>query len=322
MKAVVYRNFGSTKALNVEEVKQPAPRPHEVLIEVCASSVNSWDWDLVIGVPFIVRLPKWHTPPHPVLGADVAGKVIAIGTKVTRFKIGDHVMGDLSNGNWGAFAEYVCAKEEQLVLKPDEMSFEEAAAIPQAGVLAWQSLFESKQIKPGDHILFNGAGGGVGTIGIQLAKSMGAKVTAVDRYDKLDFLKTLGADIVIDYKTEDFTKNSKHYDLIVDVVAKRTMADYYKCLAPNGVFAVVGGSLFLILKIALFGKLLGKQGKKLKVVVHAPGQTNLEKLNQQYLLGNFKPVIDQCFPLEKTAEAIQLLGDGHVKGKVVIQIKK
>jgi NADPH:quinone reductase-like Zn-dependent oxidoreductase len=213
MKAIVYHKYGSPEELKLQEIPKPIPKDNEALVKVVAVSINSWDWDLLRGEPLLIRMWGLFKPRYHILGSDIAGFVEAVGPKVKYLKPGDQVFGDLSSYGWGGFAEYVCAPEHALALKPANVTFEQAASIPQAGVLAYQGLFDYGKIKSGETVLINGAGGGVGTFAIQIAKSLGAQITGVDSHEKLEMLKELGADHTIDYKKEDFTNTGKHYDL-------------------------------------------------------------------------------------------------------------
>jgi NADPH:quinone reductase-like Zn-dependent oxidoreductase len=222
LKAVIYTKYGGPEVLQIKEIEKPYPKDNEVLIKVCAVSINDWDLGLLRG-DFINRLLNGLLKPKKkILGSDIAGRVEAVGNNVTRFKTGDDVYGDLS-GSWGGFAEYVCARESALALKPAGMRFEEAAAIPQAAMLAVQGLIDKGKIHRGQKLLINGAGGGVGTFGVQIAKLYGVEVTGVDSTGKLDMLRSMGFDYVIDYKEEDFTKNGQCYDLILDVKTNRSI---------------------------------------------------------------------------------------------------
>lgn len=328
MKAIILKKYGSTKHLELKEMEKPIPKDNEVLVKIHATSVNSWDWDLVKGTLLVNRMITGLFKPkkNKIIGCDIAGKIEAVGKNVKDFKIGDEVFGDISGHDWGGFAEYVCVSEKPLTRKPKNMSFEQAAAMSQAAVLALQGLEHFPpaplgDLKKGHKVLINGAGGGVGTIAIQLAKLKGAEVTAVDRHDKLDFLKSLGADQVIDYEKEDYTKMGQQYDFILDNVAHHSMSNYKKALLPNGVFVIVGGSLRLVFSILLFGKLFSKkENKKLEVLMHQPNRADLNKLNELFEKGKLKPIVDTIFPLAQTGEAVQYVGDGHVKGKVVVRM--
>ncbi len=323
MKAVVYTKYGSPEVLQLKEVEKPIPKDDEVLIKVHAASINSWDWEMLTGRPFEYRLLSGILIPKKtkILGCDIAGKIEAVGKTIKQFHPGDDVFGDLCEGFWGGFAEYVCARENELTLKPAGMTFEEAAATPQAGLLALQGLCNKREIRPGQGVLINGAGGGVGTFAIQIAKSFGAEVTGVDSTGKLDLIRSLGADYVIDYIQEDFTKNGKCYDLILDVKKDRSVFNYRRALSSNGVYVTVGGSTTRILQLVFLGPLVSMTGsKKLTLVMHKPNK-NLNILNDLFASGKIKPVIDRCFPLSKTAEAFQYFGEGHFKGKVIITVE-
>lgn len=251
MRAVVCSAYGMPEQLRLTEVARPVPKAGEVLIRVKAASLNSWDWDLLRGQPFLVRLGGLLRPPYPILGADVAGVVEAAGEGVTRFAVGDAVFGDLSGANWGGFAEYVAAPEAALAAIPAGVSFEAAAATPQAGLLAWQGLRWKGEVQPGDKVLINGGGGGAGTFAIQLAKRAGAEVTGVDRAEKAELMRSVGADRVIDYAVTDYTAEGERYDLILDMVAARPLAHYRRALSPRSRFVMVGGKTSTILTVAL-----------------------------------------------------------------------
>jgi len=319
MKAIIYTKYGSPDVLELQEVEKPTPKEDEVLVKIRAASVNNWDWDRLTGKPYLYRLLSGiFKPKLQILGADVAGQVEAIGKNVKQIKVGDEVFGDLSEGSWGAFAEYVCAKENALIHKPTGMTFEQAAAIPQAGVMALQGLLEKRQLQPGQKVLMNGAGGGVGSFVLQLAKYFDAQVTGVDSTVKLEFMRSLGADHVIDYTKEDFTKNGQQYDLIIDVVANRSVLDYKRSLSPDGIYAMIGGKISSVLQIGLLGPLIsGKEGKKIGILGIKTNK-DLTYLNELFESGKIKPIIDKVYPLSETAQAIKYLGEGHVKGKVVI----
>ncbi|MDH5637066.1 MAG: NAD(P)-dependent alcohol dehydrogenase [Nitrospinota bacterium] len=324
MRAIVYDGYGAPEVLKLQEVVKPTPKDNEALIKVYAASINSMDWDMLTGKPAIYRLLFGVTgPKHPILGCDVAGIVEAVGAKVTRFQPGDEVYGDLSIGEkFGGFAEYACASENILAPKPASMTFEQAAAIPQAGLLAYKGLQFHGEIKPGNKVLFNGAGGGAGSFALQMVKSMGAEVTGVDSAVKLETMLSLGADHVIDYTREDFTKNGKRYDLILDVVANRSIFDYKRSLNPNGSFGVIGGSIGRIIQIALLGPLISRLGdKKMGIVIHSPDKEGYEHMNELFETGKMKPVIDKVFPLSQTVEAFHYFSQGSFKGKIVIPIK-
>lgn len=311
MRALVYDRYGPPEqVLRLEQVPRPQPKPGEVLVRVKAAAVNSWDWDLVIGSP-MGRISGPFKPPHKILGADIAGTVETVGQGVTAFQPGDPVFGDLSDGKWGGFADYVCAPASKLARIPAGLSFADASAIPQAGALALQALRKFENLGPGHTVLFNGAGGGVGTFGIQLAKPTGAEIIAVDRTEKRETLLALGADSFIDYKSEDFTATPERYDLIIDVVANRPAAHYARCLKPGGRLMLIGGTYGSLIRTALRG--LITRDKSLGVLVYKVSPAdNLE------LADKVRPVIDSTFPLEHGAKALRRLGSGLAIGKVIV----
>jgi len=320
MKAIIYTKYGSPDVLQLKEVEKPASRDNEVLIKVHAASVNSWDWDLLRGTPFVNRLMFGLIKPKIILGCDIAGRVEAVGNNVNQFKPGDEVFGDLSGCGWGGFAEYVCARENALALKPVCLTFEQAAAVPQAALLALQALHYKGQIQPGLKVLMNGAGGGVGTFAVQMAKSFGAEVTGVDSTEKLDMLHSLGADHVIDYTQDDFTKNGKCYDLILDVAGFRSISHYKRALSPGGCYVMIGGSMTLANRLMLLGPWISMStGKKMGLLLHKPNK-GLDIMTELFEAGDVVPVIDRRYMLSDVAEALRYFGEGHVKGKIVITI--
>ena len=323
MKAIVYHKYGPPDVLELEEVEKPTPKDNEVLVKVHAASVNSWDWDLLIGT-LQGRLGAFRKPKYKILGADIAGKVEAVGSNVMQFQVGDEVFGDISGfraGDWGGFAEFVCARENVLALKPASMTFEEAAAIPQAGVLALQGLRDKRQIQPGQKVLINGAGGGVGTFAVQMAKLYGAEVTGVDSTMKLDILHSIGADHVIDYTQEDFTKNGKHYDFILAVVGNRSVFDYKRALSPEGIYVMVGGSTGLIFQLLFLGSWISMtERKKMTILAHKPNKKDLIVMTELFEAGKVLPIIDRSYPLSEVPEALHYFGEGHAQGKIVITV--
>jgi NADPH:quinone reductase-like Zn-dependent oxidoreductase len=321
MKAMIYYKYGSPDDLELIEVEKPHPKDNEVLIKIHAASVNSWDWDLIRGKPFIVRFEGLLKPKYKILGADIAGLVEAIGRNVTQLKPGDAVFGDISGCGWGGFAEYVCVPEHVLALKSARMTFEEAAAVPQAAVLALQGLHVNGLIHRGQKVLINGAGGGLGTFAVQIAKSFGAEVTGVDTTRKLDMIRSIGADHVIDFTQEDFTKNGQRYDLIVDAVASRSIFDYKRALSSNGKYVMVGGSTARIFQLMLLGPLISMTtSKKMGLLMHKPNNKDLNVMNELFESGKVVSVIDRCYPLSEVAEALRYYGEGNVQGKVVITV--
>ncbi|UCE37471.1 MAG: NAD(P)-dependent alcohol dehydrogenase [Thermoplasmata archaeon] len=320
MKAMVFEKYGQPDVLQLKEVEKPTPKDDEVMVKVLAASVNDWDWGVLRGKPLVNRLIFGLTRPKKsnILGCDIAGKVESVEKNVTKFKPGDEVFGDLSEGSWGGYAEYVCASENELVPKPAKMTFEEAAAVPQVGSMVVKGLLDMGNVKPGQRVLFNGAGGGVGTLGVQIAKSLGAHVTGVDKASKLDILLKLGADEVIDYKKEDFTKNRKQYDLILDVMVNRSMFAYKRALSPNGIYLMMGGSIPRIFLIAIVSPLIIR-GKKLKILALNPNK-GLDVFSELFEAGKVKPVIDRTYPLSELPEALEYFGESHHKGKIIIKI--
>ena len=322
MKAIIYTKYGLPDVLRLEEIQKPTPSDDEVLVKVHAASINSWDWDLLRGTPFSNRLGGPLKPQYKTLGADIAGRVEAVGRNVKQFQPGDEVFGDLSGCGWGGFAEYVCAHENALALKAAGMTFEEAAAVPQAAVLALQGLRDKGQIQPEQKVLINGAGGGVGTFAVQIAKSLGAEVTGVDTATKLDMLSSIGADHVIDYTQEDFIRNGQYYDLILDVVAYRSIFDYRRALGPKGAYVIIGGSTATIFQAVFLGPLIAMTtGKKIGLLLHQPSSRDLDVMKEFIESGKVVPVIDRRYPLSDVPEALRYFGEGHVKGKVVITVE-
>ena len=321
MRAVVYHAYGLPEVLRVEEVEKPVAKDDELLVRVHAASVNQWDWDLLRGKPLLARLGGLRRPQYTILGADIAGVVEAAGGNVTRFQPGDEVFGDISACGWGGFAEYAVAGQHALARKPAGLTFEEAAAVPQAAVLALQGLRKEGPIRPGLRVLINGAGGGVGTFAVQIAKSFGADVTGVDSAEKLAVVASLGADRVMDYMQEDFTQGRPGYDLILDIAARHSVFDCERALNAGGVYTMVGGSTGAILQVGLLGPLMAVvRRKKMSLLMHKPNY-GLADLTQLLETGKVAPVIDRCFPLSGVAEAIGYLGEGNARGKVVITVR-
>jgi NADPH:quinone reductase-like Zn-dependent oxidoreductase len=323
MKAVVFTKYGSPDNLELKEVPDPVPKDNEVLIRVHASSVNSWDWEFLNGVPFINRLMFGLLKPKQgkrILGADIAGTVEGVGQNVTRFKSGDEVFGDLWD-NWGGFAEYACAQESALELKPANASFEQAAVVPQAGVLALQGLRKGGELSAGQSVLINGAGGGVGTFAVQLAKLSNMEVTAVDAAHKLDIIHSVGADHVIDFAQQDFAKAGKQYDLIIDCQNFRSMFDNKRALKPGGTYAMIGGSIPRVYQLWMINLMapLTRDDRKLCLVAEGPNK-GLADLKQLMESGKLVPVIDRTYPLSEVPEALRYFGRGQHKGKIAISI--
>jgi NADPH:quinone reductase-like Zn-dependent oxidoreductase len=289
-----------------------------VLVRVHAASLNEWDWSALHGRPWINRfIFGLSKPSRQILGTDIAGIVERVGAKITRFKPGDAVMGDLS-GTWGAFADFVCARELQLRPKPEGLSFEQAAALPQAGLLAWQALRDFKLLTPGKSLLINGAGGGVGTFAIQIAKSRGVHVIAVDAPAKMAALRALGADEVIDYTRDDFTTHTARYDHILDVRTTRPLRAYAHALKQDGVYVTVGGDLDRLFQIYLTGSWRSRSSRKHLRLLALQANEGLDELCAMFASGVLKPVIDRTFPLPKTADAFRHYGTAPFVGKIVV----
>lgn len=317
MKAIVYTKYGGPEVLQLKEIEKPSPKDDEVLIKVHAASINDWDFGLLEGDLINRLLNGILKPKRKILGSDIAGRIEAIGKNITKFKTGDDVYGDLS-GYWGGFAEYTCALEKSLALKPAAMSFEEAAAIPQAAMLAVQGLIDKGKIHPGQKVLINGAGGGVGTFAVQIARLYGVEITAVDSTGKLDMLRSIGFDHVIDYTKEDFTKNGRRYDLILDVKTNRSMFDYARALHPGGTYVTVGGSMNRLLQALILGPLISIIRKRQLRIVALKTNKDLLYMNELFEAGKIKPVIDGPYKLTEFVEAFRLFGNAAHKGKVVI----
>jgi len=320
MKAITYTKYGPPEGLQLEELPKPVPTADQVLIRVEAASVNRSDWEALIGHPLYARLGGLFRPAGPILGSDVAGRVEAVGRNNRRFKPGDEVFGLLTNYR-GGFAEYVCSSGRAMALKPAGMSFEEAAALPQAAPIALQGIRDKGQVGPGQKVLVNGAGGGAGTFAVQLARLYGAEVTGVDSAAKFDFLRSLGAEHVIDYTQEDFTRSGQQYDMILDVVAQRSVFACKRALRPGGSYYVVGGSMAVLLQILLLGPWIGGRARrKVRVLAVGPDPADLVHITELIAAGKLVNVIDRRYPLSEVPEALRYLGEGRSRGKVVISV--
>jgi NADPH:quinone reductase-like Zn-dependent oxidoreductase len=316
MKAIVYTKFGPPEVLQLKEVEKPVPKDNETLIKVHASSLNDADLDFLRGKIQFSRKPRYK-----ILGSDIAGRIEAVGASVMLFQPGDEIFVDSSKYGFGAFAEYVCVPENALSLKPAKLTFEEVATLPQAAILALQGLRDKRQIQLGEKVLINGAGGGVGTFAVQIAKLFGAEVTGVDSANKLDMVHSIGADHVIDYNQEDFTKSGERYDLILDVVVSHSISDYKNALNPKGTLAMVGGSMARVFKAALLGPLISRS-KKMGIVVWRPNKKeDMVFLTELLEADKVVPVIDKIYPLSETAEAFRYLEEGKHQGKIVITVE-
>ncbi|MDP9177330.1 MAG: NAD(P)-dependent alcohol dehydrogenase [Gemmatimonadota bacterium] len=321
MKAVVFTRYGSPDVLELKEVEKPAPGDDEVLIRVHAVSLNDWDYGALGGTDLVNRLIFGLVrPKKQILGSDIAGRIEAVGSNVQQFRPGDEVYGDLS-GEWGGFAEYVCARENALVPKAPGMTFEQAAAIPQAAMLALQALRDIGRIQSGQTLLINGAGGGVGTFAIQIAKLYDAEITAVDSASKLDMLRSMGAKHVIDYKQEDFTRTGQRYDLIVDVKTSRSIFDCARALSPDGVYVTVGGSMGRLFQGLMGWPWIAMTTSKRMRILALKANKGLAYMNELFESGTVVPVIDGSYKLSQVPEAFRYFGEGQHKGKVVITVE-
>lgn len=322
LKAIVWTQYGSPDVLQLKEVEKPTPKDNEVLIKVHAASLNAADWHYLRGAPYVFRFSSgFPTPKNIFLGADVAGRIEAVGKNVTLFQPGDDVFGDLSECGRGSFAEYVCANENALVLKPANITFKNAAAVPLAAVTALTGLRNKGQIQSGQKVLINGASGGVGTFAVQIAKSFGVEVTAVCSTRNLDMVRSIGADHVIDYNQEDFTKNGQQYDLILAANGYHPILDYKRALSPTGIYAMTGGSTAQMFEAMLLGPLVSMTGsKQMGNSMAKPSNKDLAFMKELLEAGKVNPVIDRCYPLSELAEAFRYFEEGHAQGKVVITI--
>ena len=322
MKAIVNETYGSPDVLQLKEVPMPTPKHGEVLVKIIAAAANAADWHLLRPDPFLVRLEMGLFKPNKtILGGDIAGIVEAAGSGVTMFKPGDAVYGDLSGCGMGGYAEYVSVPERYLAMKPTNLSFEQAAAIPMAGITALQGLRDAGKVQAGQKVLINGASGGVGTFAVQIAKALGAEVTAVCSTGKVEMVHSLGADHVIDYKKEDFTLGSEKYDLIVAANGYHTLWQYRRVLRPHGIYVMIGWTNAQIFQALLLGPLLSMMGRQqFKTVVAKPNRADLDLMRALVEEGKVTPMIDRRYPLSEVAEAIRYLERGHAQGKVVINV--
>ena len=320
MKAVVYTRYGSPDVLHLKDVSKPIPADDEILIKIHAVSINGSDREGLIGKPLYARFGGLFKPGQPILGSDIAGRVEVVGKNVTEFKIGDEVFGEIP-GYHGGFAEYVCTHGKTMARKPAGMTFEEAASIPQAGVIALNGIVKKGQVQSGQKVLINGAGGSGGTFAIQLAKLYGAEVTGVDNSHKQDFMRTLGADHVIDYTRDDYTKNGLEYDLILDLIAYRSVYDYPRALKPNGSFYMVGGSAVTLIRVLIQGSRIKKNtGKNIHMLAVSQNREDLIAITELIEAGKIRAVIDKTYSFDEIPEAMRYVSDGLAKGKVVISV--
>lgn len=320
MKAIVCTQYGPPEALQLKDVPTPSPGPNEVLVKIVAASITFSNLMLTTGEPFVGRLAGLglFKPYQPIAGSDIAGRVEAVGSAVTRFQPGDEVYGDLSRCGRGGFAEYVCAPENALGLKPTNMTFEEASTVPEAALVALQALRDHGRIKAGQKVLINGASGGIGTFAVQLAKSYGAEVTGVCSAKNLELVRSLGADYVIDYTQEDFTQNGRQYDLIVATAGYRSIFDYKRALSPTGIYVSTGGTMTQTFQSMLLGPFLSMFGSQKLGVMLVKVNQDLALMKELIEAGKVKAVIDKRYKLADTAQALSYYRQGHTRGKVVI----
>jgi NADPH:quinone reductase-like Zn-dependent oxidoreductase len=322
LKAITYTRYGSPDVLRLEEVAKPTPSANEVLVKICAASVNAYDWRYVRADPFLVRLVGGlFKPRNPRLGADIAGRVEAVGSAVTQFRPGDEIYGDLAASGNGAFAEYIAVPESAVAPKPANLTYEQAAAVPMAAVTALQALRDGGRIRAGHQVLINGASGGVGTFAVQIAKAFGAEVTAVCSTRNVALVRSLGADHIIDYTREDITRSAQRYDLILAVNGYHPLLAYRRMLRPEGRYVMTGGSGTQLFEALLFGPLMSLVGRKrLAPFTATPSSKDLLIMKELLEAGKVVPIIDRCYLLDETAEAIRYLEDGHARGKVVTTV--
>ena len=317
MRAVVYDRYGPPELLRVDHVPTPVPSADLVLVRVAATSLNLSDWECLRGSPFYARIGGLRTPARSTLGSDIAGRVEAVGADVTRYRPGDEVYGD-NLGLKGGFAEYAVVPESALAPKPEQLTFSEASTIPQAAAIALQGTAD---VTPGMRVLINGAGGGSGSFAIQLAKRAGAHVTAVDNAGKLDFMRSLGADEVIDYLSEDFTRGAEPYHRILDLVADRSVFAYRRALARGGRYRCVGGSVPTLIRVVTVGAIVGRlSGRRIGMLAVREGPSHFEPLAALCVAGHVEIHIDRTFALEEVPEALRYVGDGRALGKVVVEV--
>ncbi|HEY5730064.1 MAG TPA: NAD(P)-dependent alcohol dehydrogenase [Anaerolineales bacterium] len=322
MKAFVYKRYGSPDVLQIKEVAKPVPTNEQILIKIHAVSINGSDKENLIGKPGYVRMGGLFKPGNPILGSDIAGVVEAVGKNNTEFQVGDEVFGEIP-GYHGGFAEYICTSGKTMMPKPKSMTFEEAAAIPQGGVIAFNGIIKRGGVQSGQKVLINGAGGSGGTFAVQLAKLQGAEVTGVDNAGKMDFLRSLGVDHVMDYTREDFTKSGGRFDLILDLIAHRSAFAYPRALKPNGTYFFTGGSLATLLQILILGPLIKRMtGKNVRMLVVPQNREDLNAITELIVTGKVHPAIDKTFTFDDIPEAMRYVSEGHAKGKVVITMKQ
>ena len=322
MKAIVQDRYGSPDILELRDIESPNIDDEQVLVEVHAASVNALDWHATRGMPYLIRLDgSLRKPKHRVRGVDLAGRVVAVGKNVTGFEAGDSVFG----GSNGSFAEYTATTEDRLARKPDGWTYEQAAALDVAGMTALQGLRDKAQLQPGQSVLINGAGGGVGTFAVQIAKSLGAHVTAVTRTESVELVRSIGADEVIDYRAEDFTRRNERYDVVFDIGGNRPLLRCRRITVHKGAIVVVGGPAgrwlapaTRMLEAALLSPFIRQ---RLIPFISKDDSASLARLAELAQTGLIRAVIDRQYPLNEAAEAIKYVGAGHARGKVVVNVR-
>lgn len=322
MKAYVYERYGSPEVLKLQDVSKPVPGDGEVLVKIHATSVNAYDWHLMRADPFLVRIGGngFFRPKVKMLAADIAGRVEAVGPGASDFEVGDAVFGSVSATGNGGFAEYVCAGADYVAPMPEGASFEEAAAVPMAGLTALQGLRDAGKLEPGQKVAINGASGGVGTFAVQIAKALGAEVTAVCSTKKMDLARSLGADHVVDYTQKDFTANGSRYDLILGVNGFQPLRSYRRALSETGIYMMAGGSNRQIFQGALLARLMSRGRQRMGIVQEHPNRADLVTMKELMEAGKVRSVIDRTYSFEELPQAVRYLEEGHAAGKVVVTV--
>lgn len=319
MRAVVRTEYGSSEVVRIAEVAKPVPTDREVLVRVVAASINGSDREGLSGSPFYIRIGGLRRPRHPILGSDIAGRVEQVGSRVRDLRPGDEVLGEVPDYHSG-FADYACVPETSLVRKPEQLSFEEAAAIPQAGSIALQGICNEGRVGQGHRVLINGAGGAAGSFAVQLARLSGGEVTAVDHGDKADFLRSLGADHVIDYTRDDYTRTGEAFDLILDTIGHRSPGECARALRPRGTYLVVGGSTRVLLATVVLGPWIRRTtGRRVRVLVVPQARQPLLAVTRLCAERRIVPAIDRCYPVAEAREALRYVSEGRQRGKVVLR---
>jgi len=323
MKAILLEEYGMPNNLKIGELPKPTPNDDEVLVKVHSASINDWDWGLVRGKPLIIRLFfGLRKPKIPTPGVDISGTIENVGDNVSAFHIGDEIYCDLSECGLGGFAEYVCVPEKMLSKKPSSISHNEAAALPHASTLAIQGLVDKGKVRSGQRILINGAGGGMGTLGIQLLRSYDIHVSGVDSAEKLDLMRSQGFDSVMDYRKVDFTATGQTYDLILDAKTNRSVFKYARSLKKNGIYVTVGGSMVRLFEILLFGWLISLVSTKKLIILALQANKGLDRITELVEKGQIKPIIDGPYEFDRIPELIQYFGEGKHLGKIVVEIDR